>query len=299
MSPVRLTLILNASRSDAQDVAARVADAAAAKSIEIQVEICGGASLREAARRALDRGSTAVVAGGGDGTISSVAGVLAGTGVTLGVLPLGTLNHFARDLHIPRDLDAALTTIFEGRVTTVDVGEVNGRVFVNNASVGLYPRLVWEREQRQRQGRRKWSAMAAAVWTVWRRYRRVTVIVQPRDLPPIHIRTPFVFVGNNPYQLTGLQFGSRPSLRSGQLQICTAPELTGAGVLGVLGSTLLGRLPSFEQFVAFESCELTVGATRPRLGVALDGELVVLQTPLRCRIRPAALRVAIPREAAA
>lgn len=299
MSRVRLSFILNASRGDVQAVAARVTDAIAATAAELYVEICDGPTLRAAAQRALDRGSTTVVAGGGDGTISSVAGVLAGTGVALGVLPLGTLNHFARDLHIPQDLDAALTTILEGQVTTVDVGEVNGRVFVNNASVGLYPRLVWEREQRQRQGRRKWSAMAAAAWTVWRRYRRVTVIVQSREQPPIHIRTPFVFVGNNAYRLTGLQFGSRPSLRSGQLQVCTAPELTGAGVLGVLGSTLVGRLPSFEQFFSFELCELTVGAMRPRLGVALDGELVVLPTPLRYRIRPAALRIAIPSEAAA
>jgi len=299
VSRVRLSLIVNASRDDARALAARVAEAAAARSVETHVEICAGSMLAAAAHRAVADGSTIVAAGGGDGTISSVAGALAGTGVTLGVLPLGTLNHFARDLHIPPDLDAAITTILEGHVTTVDVGEVNGRVFVNNASVGLYPRLVWEREQRQRQGRRKWTAMAAAAWTVWRRYRRVTVIVQPREQPPIRIRTPFVFVGNNVYQLTGLHFGSRPSLRAGQLQVCTAPELTGTGVLGVMGSTLLGRLASFEQFASFEADELTIGAMRPRLGVALDGELVVLDAPLRYRIRPGALRVAVPLETAA
>ena len=296
---MRVSLILNASRADAQAVASRFSEICAARSAQLHVDICDGAGLTDAARQAIDRGSTTVVAGGGDGTISSVAGILAGTGVTLGVLPLGTLNHFARDLRIPRDLDAAITTTLEGHVTTVDVGEVNGRVFINNASVGLYPRLVWEREQLQRQGRRKWTAMAAAAWTVWRRYRRVTVMVQPREQPPIRIRTPFVFVGNNAYQLTGLHFGSRPSLKSGQLQVSAAPELTGAGVLGVLGSTLVGRLPSFEQFVSFEVPELTIGALRPRLGVALDGELVVLAAPLRYRIRPAALRVAIPLEAAA
>jgi diacylglycerol kinase family enzyme len=118
--------------------------------------------------------------------------------------------------------------------------------------------------------------------------------VQPDDRPPSQVRTPFVFVGNNPYQLTGVEFGSRAALDTGRLHVCMAPELSAAGVLGVLGATLTGRLVSFEQFESLEVSELTVGARRPRLGVALDGEVVVLRTPLRYGIRRAALRVAVP-----
>jgi diacylglycerol kinase family enzyme len=291
---VRISLILNASRTDAEAVAGRLSEQCAAQAVELDVQIVEGGGLGEAARRAVDHGSSTVVAGGGDGTVSSVAGVLAGTETTLGVLPLGTLNHFARDLAIPASLDLAIATIMGGQVKRVDVGEVNNRVFINNSSVGLYPRLVWEREQRQKQGRRKWTAMTAAAWAVWRHYRRVSVSVQPGDRPPVLVRTPFVFVGNNPYQLAGLEFGSRAALDTGRLHVCMAPELSAAGVLGVLGATLAGRLVSFERFESLEVSDLTVGARRPRLGVALDGELVVLRTPLRYRIRPAALRVAVP-----
>src|SRR3954471_17771311 len=109
------------------------------------------------ARQAASRGDV-LVAGGGDGTVSSVASVAADAGATMGVLPMGTLNHFAKDLGIPLDLEHAVATVAGGHVREVDVGEVNGRVFVNNSSVGLYPRMVWERDAEQRRGRTKWTA---------------------------------------------------------------------------------------------------------------------------------------------
>jgi diacylglycerol kinase family enzyme len=291
----RLSVLLNAARGDAQDVAARVEQACRMRGADLHVRICAGAQLVAAARDALHRESTHVVAGGGDGTISSVASVLVGTGTTLGVLPLGTLNHFARDLHIPLDVAKAIDVVFDGDVARVDVGEVNGRTFINNSSVGLYPRLVWERKQRERQGHRKGTAMAAAAWTVWRRYRRVTVIIANARDDMATVRTPFVFVGNNRYELTGLRFGSRPALDAGRLHVCMAPGLSAGGVLKVLGATLTGTLVSFEQFDSLETTELTIDARRPKLGVALDGEIAVMHTPLRYRSRRSALRVAVPR----
>jgi len=294
---VRLSVILNAARGDAQAIATRFEEIGRARAVELHVCVCPGDRLLAAAREAIDRRSTHVVAGGGDGTISSVASVLAGTDATLGVLPLGTLNHFARDLHIPLDVEQAIDVVFDGEVARVDVGEVNGRTFINNSSVGLYPRLVWEREQRERQGHRKTRAMAAAAWTVWRRYRRVAVVISDASGNAATVRTPFVFIGNNRYQLTGLDFGSRPALDTGHLHVCMAPELSALGVLTVLGATLSGRLVGFEQFESLEPTELTIDARRPRLGVALDGEIAVLRTPLRYRSRPGALRVAVPREA--
>src|SRR5476649_731552 len=118
-----------------------------------------------AAKRALARGVDAVVAGGGDGTINAVASVLAGSSVALGVLPLGTLNHFAKDLNIPLDLDQAIATIARGTTAQVDVGDVNGRIFVNNSSLGLYPHIVRARDQQQRRlGRGKWTRLAGHSW---------------------------------------------------------------------------------------------------------------------------------------
>jgi diacylglycerol kinase family enzyme len=291
---VQLAVVLNSARGDSRAIADRISQAARRTAVEVRIDIVDGASLAAAARRALDRGSTTVAAGGGDGTISSVASVLAGTNATLGVLPLGTLNHFARDLRIPLDLDQAIDTILAKHVAPVDVGEVNGRIFINNASVGLYPRLVWEREQRQQQGRRKVSALAVAAWTVWRRYRRVTVRLQHGNGLATRVRTPFVFVGNNVYQLRGLHFGSRERVDGGRLHVCMAPELSATGILRGFGEVVVNRLENFEQFQSRETTTVTIDAWRPQLGVALDGEVAVLRTPLRFRIRPGALRVAIP-----
>jgi len=291
---VRLSLILNQARGDAQAIATRFEDICRTRAVELHVCIGTGAQLAAAARDATDRHSTHVVAGGGDGTISSVASAVAGTSAALGVLPLGTLNHFARDLQIPLDVERAIDVVFDGQVTSVDVGDVNGRTFINNASVGLYPRLVWEREKRERQGRHKGMAMAAAAWTVWRRYRRVTVVVGQARAERM-VRTPFVFVGNNRYHLSGLEFGSRAAVDTGRLHVCMAPGLSAGGVLEVLAATLTGRLVTFEQFESLETTALTIGAHRHRLGVALDGEITVLRTPLRFHSRPGALRVTVPR----
>ena len=112
-----------------------------------------------------------IVAAGGDGTVSAVAANVAGTGIPLGVLPLGTLNHFARDLGLPFDVEEAVRVLKSGRAIAVDTGEVNGHTFMNNSSIGLYPRLVRYRNQQQhRLGRGKWSALLRATLTVLHRH---------------------------------------------------------------------------------------------------------------------------------
>lgn len=105
-----------------------------------------GAEMIATAEQALRDGAPIVVAGGGDGTINAVASVVVGSGTPFGVLPLGTLNHFAKDLNIPLELDAAIANVAQGVPHQVDVGEVNGRIFLNNSSLGLYPDIVRDRE---------------------------------------------------------------------------------------------------------------------------------------------------------
>src|SRR3712207_2666906 len=143
---------------------ARVREAFAAAGAEAQIEHPSERQdLSAVIERAARGDGEVVVAGGGDGTVSAVASALAGSGKTLGVLPLGTLNHFAKDLAIPLDLGAAVETIVRGRVAEVDVGEVNGRVFINNSSLGLYPQIVAHRQEQQEQlARGKWAAFAWA-----------------------------------------------------------------------------------------------------------------------------------------
>lgn len=133
--------------------------------------IDNGQQIDAALRRAKAAQCSVVVAGGGDGTLSSVAAGLVNTGIALGALPLGTLNHFAKDLGIPLEPEAALDAVSTGAPLAVDVGEVNGRYFVNNSSLGLYPSIVHRREQQQiRLGRGKWPAFVWATLASLRRY---------------------------------------------------------------------------------------------------------------------------------
>ena len=152
-----LTCILNdkAGSSCAAEAGTLVARMATEQGWEARIAICaGGAELNSHAEQARAVGGL-VVGGGGDGTIAATAAALVDMDAVLGVLPMETLNHFAKDLSIPRKLEEAVQTLFSGRIARVDVGEVNGRVFPNISSIGFYPRIVQEREREQQRGRNK------------------------------------------------------------------------------------------------------------------------------------------------
>jgi len=291
----RIAVVVNAgSRSgDLPGLAERITAAFAAHQAAPSMVIVRGGDVRDAANRALQQGASAVVAGGGDGTVSTVASVLAGTPVPLGILPLGTLNHFAKDLHIPQDLDAAVQTIAAGHAIKVDVGDVNGRCFINTASLGVYARLVWEREQQQLSGRGKWRALAVAAVRVLRSYRRIHVIVNNGEQSRV-VRTPFVFVGNNEYELEGSDVGRRPRLTGGRLQVCIAPEMNRIELVRLVAGAFTGRLRGADHFEAMSATECSIRTRSWRQGVTLDGELLVLRMPLLFRTRPGMLHVLVP-----
>lgn len=242
------------------------------------------------AREAVNKGYSFVVAGGGDGTISSVASALVGTDVPLGILPLGTWNHFAKDLRIPLALEDALQTILDGDSRQVDVGEVNGRTFLNNSGIGVYPRLVRFRVAHRKKGTGKWVAFALAVVAVCRRSRllRVRLIVDGRELIR---KTPFLFVGNNEYDLSG----GRVRLDEGRLQVVVAHHKGRFGLLRSAFSALVNRTKENRDFDVLRPTEFRIESRRRFLPVALDGEVHKMKTPLIYRIRPGALRVLVPR----
>jgi diacylglycerol kinase family enzyme len=248
-----------------------------------------------AARAAADPRCRVVVAGGGDGTLNAVAAHLVGTDKALGVLPLGTLNHFAKDLRLPLDLDEAARVVAASRATAlVDVGEVNGRVFLNNSGLGLYPHIVRERErQRERLGRGKWAAFLRATLTVLRRYpfMGVRVNAEGREL---RRRTPLLFVGNNEYELDAFQIGSRARLDGGVLCLHLTRGVGRLGLLRLALRALAGRLREDKDFDSLTCAEAWIDTRHARASVALDGEVTIMQTPLCYRVRPRALRVVVP-----
>ena len=161
--PIQVVINAKAGASDKDEVVARMAELYPPDDRRCRVSVAkNGSDVVDITTRAVKDNYQTIIAGGGDGTISSVAGVLAGTGRILGVLPLGTLNHFAKDLQIPLDIEGALNTIVASNIMQVDVGEVNGRFFLNNSSLGLYPRIVREREKQQRLGWGKWTLVGQA-----------------------------------------------------------------------------------------------------------------------------------------
>jgi diacylglycerol kinase family enzyme len=253
-----------------------------------------GDAMIETARRALDDGADLVVAGGGDGTINAVASVMVGSGVPFGVLPLGTLNHFAKDLGIPLDLGEAVRVLAEGRTRDVDVGEVNERIFLNNSGLGLYPDIVHDREKQQRRlGRGKWVAAFWATLGALRRFPILSIRLVV-DGERLARRTPFVFIGNNEYSMQGLSIGERARLDGGKLSLYVAQHPGRLGMLRFALRAVRGTLAQERDFDVLLADEMEIETRRSRLRVATDGEVTVMQTPLRYRVRPGALTVIVP-----
>jgi len=251
----------------------------------------GGAELSTRIDEAIARRPDVIVAGGGDGTVSSVAAALADGTIALGVLPLGTLNHFAKDLGLPLELEAAVERVARGAIERVDIGEVNGRVFINNSSLGLYPAIVRDRElQRKRLGRGKWPALAWASLSALRRFPFLSARLSV-DGVERRLRTPFVFIGNNEYLMEGFAIGERGRLDDGRLSVYVVQRASRASLLLLALRALVGRLKQARDFEAMLAGEIVVESRHRRLRVATDGEITLMAPPLRYRIRPKALLV--------
>lgn len=294
----RMAVIVNAGAGSGYGPSwrAALAERFAGHGLEADITLAADANhLMETARAALAGGAEVVVAGGGDGTVNAVASVVLDSGAVFGVLPMGTLNHFARDLRIPPQLDAAIATLAAGHVAQVDVGEVNGRIFLNNSSLGLYPDLVRDRQRQQRRlGRGKWTAFGWAALAALRRYPFLSLRLTLGDAG-LARRTPFVFIGNNEYQMQGFNIGERVRIDGGELSVYVAQRPSRFGLLKLALRALFGRLRQTREFDIFRAGELVIETRHHRLRVATDGEVTVMAPPLRYRIRPAALPVIVPR----
>lgn len=290
-----ISVIINEQSGAARnpDLGTEIQSRFASHGLQVRLErVREPADLPARARQAALRGDT-LVAAGGDGTVSAVAGAAIEANVTLGVLPIGTLNHFAKDLRLPLELSKAVATIAAGQVNHVDAGEVNGRVFINNSSVGLYPRMVWERDAEQRRGRSKWTAFTIAMLRTWRSYRTITAHLVTGGQAAV-VRTPFIFIGNNQYVAEGFQLGGRTRLDDGELSIYLAPECGQFEILSLPLRAVTKRLESGSAFTAFRAETVTLEIASRRLSVALDGEVAIMTAPLVYRIRPRALSVFVP-----
>lgn len=291
-----IAVVLNdaSGSGDCAAAATRLEKIFAAAGREARITVAkGGTAFRAAAEDAVRSGCDSLVAGGGDGTINIAASLLIGREPPLGVVPLGTLNHFAKDLGIPLDLEDAANVVLDGAVCRVDVGEVNGLVFLNNSSLGVYPAIVRLRQRYQASGLGKWIAALWAGLTVLRRnpFMGVRIVAETQALVR---RTPFVLVGNNEYRMVGLHAGSRESLAQGRLAVYVLSAERRIGLLRLAWHVLRKGGEEVKELDLLTVEKATVETVRHRLQVALDGEVVLLESPLEYRIRPADLRVHVP-----
>ncbi len=258
-----------------------------------------GQDIAEVVKGVLADRPPLVVAGGGDGTINAVASHLLDSDVTLGVLPLGTLNHFARDLQIPFELENAVKIIADGHRITVDVGEVNDHIFLNNSSMGLYPAIVAERERAQKHlGLGKWPAMAKATYHALRDPACFNAVVCVEGKQIDH-RTPFIFVGNNEYVVEGFSMGKRTRLDDGVLSLYILHPKNALGLFWLAIRSLVGIGSHASDFDAFQVADFSIESQNRDIEVATDGEVMHMKSPISYRIRPRALHVLAPRTGAA
>jgi YegS/Rv2252/BmrU family lipid kinase len=296
MSSGAVAVVLNASSGHgaAVKVASQLTDTFEAAGREARITLAKRShQLRDAVQRAVESGPETLVVGGGDGTVNIGASAAVERGITLGVLPLGTLNHFARDVGLPLDLEQATRVILEGIVCKVDVGEVNGRIFLNNASLGVYPAVVRLREKYRATLGGKWIAAFWAALAVLRRRPFLAVRVQVEGQAVVR-RTPLVLVSNNEYRGSGIHAGTRESLAHGRLGLYVLNAQQRQGLLRLAFQVLLQGAERVKELDFFTVEEVAVETRRRRLQLAVDGEVFTVESPLHYRVRPAALHLLVP-----
>jgi YegS/Rv2252/BmrU family lipid kinase len=259
--------------------------------VELSEEIDCAREIRERTRR----GVRLFIAAGGDGTVNHVLQAVVQSDATLAVLPLGTYNHFARDLGIPLDWREALDVALNGVSRQVDTARINERFFVNNVSIGLYPELVLKREEHGRDYPR-WKARLLALYTTLRKYPHVTLHVETAHHNEV-LRTHVFMISNNRYDLerVGIE-APRETLTEGKLSVYWLQHTSRLRMTRFLMRYATGRVRTIPGFTSFKTLQMRVQTPRAHLKVGIDGEVFTMSTPLVVTAVPQSLMVKVPRD---
>ncbi len=292
----RFVVLVNAaagSVDEAADELDQIVQAFAAEGIDADVSAVDPQDLPDSMRDAWGDGVEAIIIAGGDGSVNCAAGVAAGTDMVLGVLPRGTFNHFAKDLGVPTtDIAASVAWLARAVATPVDIGEVNDRAFVNNASIGVYPKMVATREAiRDRHGWGKLRAAPIAIVHTLQHLpaRRLRLAMDGKD--PVAVSTAFLFIGNGLFDDHGERLGRRTSLTDQRLGVYYIATTKPWRLISNAIAARIKGVESASETVRQLAESLIVDTDGASLAVALDGEPTELRVPLKFRSRPAALLV--------
>jgi diacylglycerol kinase family enzyme len=297
---MRVLVLLNAAAgtlasSANGDEAERIARGFGSHGLEVDVRAVEGAKLLEVTREARDSGRfDLILAGGGDGTVNTVASELVGSRVAFGVLPLGTFNHLAKELAIPLELEQAVDALAGGKTVGFDVGRVNGRTFLLFCAVGLYSDMIKHRDaQRRVLGRSKWVAGVIAFFRMFSRWPliRVRLRVGERSMKRL---TPVVFVALSEYQIRALGLEDYSCRCRDRLNIFLAAKTKRRGLLWMMIKGFFGAMKPRKDFEVVTAKEAELGMRGRTVRVGVDGEVVDLTTPLTLAVVAGGLRVRVP-----
>ncbi|MFL6246681.1 MAG: diacylglycerol/lipid kinase family protein [Thermoanaerobaculia bacterium] len=258
------------------------------------VEVGADVDVRTIVREALEAGLRTFVVAGGDGSIHHVAQALVGTEGVLGIVPVGTVNHLARDLDVPvGDWPAAFEIAVRGSVRQIDVGRINSQYFLNSVMLGLYPTISAFRE-RFRSLHSRWRAYAKAIRMAMHHFPHVTLVVEYEGHVET-LRTQMFVIAVNAYDLTQTGIVSpKTTLNDGRLAVYSLSFMSRAQFVGVVAQYLRGRVGEVPGFRSLRTTNLRLDTGKRRLRVSIDGELVDLETPLQIAAVPASLLVRGP-----
>ncbi|HEV7484265.1 MAG TPA: YegS/Rv2252/BmrU family lipid kinase [Thermoanaerobaculia bacterium] len=245
-------------------------------------------------RDRLREGRRLFVAAGGDGTINTVIQPLINTDAILGVIPVGTYNHFAKDLGIPLAWRDALEAVINGETKPIDTARINDRFFVNNISMGLYPELVARREEKGRDYPR-WKARLYAAYATLKKFPHVAVTLDTENHHEV-IRTHVLMISNNSYDLSRLGIEApRRALEEGRLSVYWLPRVPRLALTSFVAHYLAGRVHEAPGFRSFRTSRVKIQSSKSHLHLGIDGEVVTMNTPLVITIVPQSLSVKVPR----
>lgn len=258
------------------------------------IDVADSRALAALGRPADGTGPDVVVAAGGDGTINTVANALAGTRRPMGILPFGTFNYVARRYGLPDELEAAIDTVVLGRTITINAGEVAGRLFLNNCSLGLYTSIIDARERHERMfGRTRTVAALSGILTVLSGHRRPRVRID-HAAGRWHLRTSMVFIGANPLQLDELAPEIADQVDSGALAIVVVRAIDAWRLIKFAWRALFGAVLDAPEIEAIAVQSATVSLRRRRMRVVVDGELIIVPVPFEVKVRPDVLCLRAP-----
>lgn len=258
------------------------------------VDVEPGINVRKIIHDSLDAGLKSFVVAGGDGSVHHVVQGLVGTDGILGVVPVGSLNHLARDLQVPLgDWRAALEIAVKGDVRQIDVGRINGRYFLNSVMLGIYP-TISEFRERFRSMHSRWRAYAKAARYALHQFPHVSLVVE-LDGRVETFRTQMFVIAINTYDLEeGGLIAPKTTFNDGRVTIYSLSFMSRTQFVKAAAKYLRGKIVDVEGFRSIRTTHLRVDTAKKRMRISVDGELIDMDTPLQIAAVPSSLLVRAP-----